>query len=389
MRIDHVFLGPTLTATATELLASLGVAHELVTSRVTRAGISATHVNVVDRTGGAGRDHAHPHVPGAHQHAGHRSVAEIAGLIAASSLSSAGKARATRLFQRLGEAEAAIHGVGIEDVHLHEVGAVDSIVDICGAVVAMEWLAADEVVVSPLNVGGGTVRIAHGVFPVPAPATVRLLQGVPVYSTGLQAELVTPTGALIVSEYATSYGPMPAMTIERAGYGAGTKDFADVPNVVRLVVGARDAAPNGDVVVEIRCEIDDMNPQLYGPLMDRLLEAGALDAFFTPVQMKKNRPGTLVTVLASPDRRGAVSGVLFTDTTTIGIRYQEMRRETLAREVVTLETPIGAIRFKVASREGHVLNVSPEFDDCVRLAAEQGLPLKEVHALALASWMHR
>ena len=369
-------------------LGSLGVGHEIVTSRVTRAGISATHLDVVSHAEKAGVGHAHPHGPD-DDNGSHRSLAQIARLIDDSALSASARARAKGLFRRLGAAEAAIHDVAVEDVHLHEVGAVDSIIDLCGAVYAMEWFRPEEVVVSPLNVGGGTVRIAHGVYPVPAPATVRLLAGVPVYSTGLQAELVTPTGALLVSEYATSYGPMPSMTIERSGYGAGTKDFADVPNVLRLVIGQRETAAAGDIIVEIKCEIDDMNPQLYGPLMDRLLEAGALDVFFTAVQMKKSRPGTLVTILAPPAGRDAVAGVLFAETTTIGMRYQEMRRETLSREVVTLETPMGAIRFKVASRDGHVLNVSPEFDDCVRVAAEKGLPLKEVHALALASWMHR
>jgi len=241
---------------------------------------------------------------------------------------------------------------------------------------------------SPLNVGSGTVTCAHGVFPVPAPATARLLQGVPIYAGDVQMELVTPTGALIVTGYAQSYGPLPAMSIDKIGYGAGDRDPKRHPNVLRMIVGQVEAAPRHRVV-EILCEIDDMNPQLFGPLMDRLLAAGALDVFYAPVQMKKNRPGTLVTVLAPPALREALSAILFTDTTTIGVPYQEMARECLDREIVTVETPLGAIRFKVASRDGRVLNASPEFDDCARIAAERTVPIKDVYALAMKHWMAR
>ena len=398
-----------------DALGSLGVDHELVVERVMRAGIAATHVSVRDKQHrhshvlsrehvhshdhvqdhghgdhpshdhGHGHSHTHAH---SHHHE-HRTLAEIAGLIDRSGLSTAGKTRAKALFQRIGEAEAAIHNMPIEQVHLHEVAALDSIIDIVGAVFALEWFGADEIVSSPVNVGGGTVQIAHGTFPIPAPATLRLLTGVPVYSSGLQAELVTPTGALIVSDYASSFGPMPSMVTHHIGYGAGTKDFPGVPNVLRVVIGERAHEATGSSIVQIECEIDDMNPQLFGPLIDRLLAAGALDVFYTPVQMKKNRPGVLVTVLAPVDARETVSGLLFAETTTIGVRYQTMTRDVLDREVVTVETPLGAIRFKVASRRGRVLNAAPEFDDCTRLAAEKGLPLKEVHALALAAWMKR
>lgn len=382
-----------------EALGSLGVDHELAVERVTRAGIAATHVSVRDKLSARGHGHSHSHEHGhghssdhshsqAHHHE-HRTLAEIAGLIDQSRLSVAGKERAKALFQRIGEAEAAIHNMPIEQVHLHEVAAVDSIIDICGAVFALEWLGADEIVSSPVNVGGGTVQIAHGAFPVPAPATLRLLAGVPVYSSGLQAELVTPTGALIVSDYASSFGPMPPMVTHKVGYGAGTRDFPGVPNVLRVVIGERTQEAAESSVVQIECEIDDMNPQIFGLLIERLLAAGALDVFYTPVQMKKGRPGILVTVLAPPAARESISGILFSETTTIGVRYQTMTREVLDRQVVTVETPLGAIRFKVASRRGRVLNAAPEFDDCVRLAAEKGLPLKEVHALALATWIKR
>jgi uncharacterized protein (TIGR00299 family) protein len=292
------------------------------------------------------------------------------------------------MFERLAEAEAAIHSIPVDKVHLHEVGALDSIIDIVGSVYGLDQLGADAVASSPLNVGGGTVKCAHGVFPVPAPATARLLQGVPIYSGDVQMELVTPTGALIVTEYAKAYGPLPAMTIDRIGYGAGDRDPKRHPNVLRLLLGET-AATSSHRVVEIVCEIDDMNPQLFGPLMDRLLAAGAVDVFYAAVQMKKNRPGTLVTVLAPPDKREALTGILFAETTTIGVRYQEMTRDCLEREIVIVETPLGAIRFKVARRAGQVLNASPEFDDCARIATARSLPVKEVQAVAMTAWMQR
>ena len=271
-------------------------------------------------------------------------------------------------------------------MHLHEVGALDSIIDIVGAVYALETLGADRIVSSPLNVGSGTVECAHGVFPVPAPATARLLEGVPVYAGDLQMELVTPTGALLVTGYAGSYGPLPPMTIRNIGYGAGDRDPKKHPNVLRLIVGD-DGEVSSERIVEIACEIDDMNPQLFGPLMDRLHAAGALDVFYAPVQMKKNRPGTLVTILSTPEQRERLMGILFADTTTIGVRYQEMTRERLDREVRTVDTPLGAVRFKVATRDGRIVNASPEFDDCARLAGERGLPIKDVQAIATKAWL--
>ena len=330
--------------------------------------------------------HGLAHAAGSHAH---HSLAEIAAFIRRSALSPQARDRAIHLFERLAEAEAAIHDVPIDKVHLHEVGALDSIIDIVGAVYGLEWLGAAVITSSPLNVGSGTVECAHGTFPVPAPATARLLEGVPIYSGPVAKELVTPTGALIVTAYASAYGPLPPMRVDRIGYGAGSRDFKRNPNVLRLFAGesARDAAAEG--VVTIECEIDDMNPQLFGPLMDRLAQAGALDVFYTAVQMKKGRPGTLVTVIAHPERRAAIAEVLFSDTTTIGVRYQEMLRDRLDREIVQVETPLGGIRFKVATRDGRVLNASPEFDDCARVAAERQLPLKEVQAIATKAWLDR
>ena len=372
--------------------------------RVLRAGVSATKF-VVGEQSHAHSEHPHPHErthsqerthPHEHTHSHvhthphrHHSLKDIGAAISRSALSVESRGRAMHLFERLAEAESAIHHIPVDQIHLHEVGAVDSIIDIVGAVYGMEQLRADRIVSSPLNVGGGTVKCEHGVFPVPAPATARLLQGVPVYSGDVQMELVTPTGALLVTGYAESYGPMPGMTLDRIGYGAGDRDPKRHPNVLRMIVGEAADGGHARKVVEILCEIDDMNPQLFGPLMDQLHQAGALDVFYAPVQMKKNRPGILVTVLARPEDRQRLAGILFAETTTIGVRYQEMLRECLEREFVDVETTAGVVRFKVARRDGQVLNAAPEFDDCARIAAAKGLPVKDVQALALTAWMNR
>ncbi|HEY0875284.1 MAG TPA: nickel pincer cofactor biosynthesis protein LarC [Vicinamibacterales bacterium] len=362
---------------------------EIDATRVLRAGVSATKftVHADDNAHDHGHGHSHEHAH-THHHP-HHSLKDIAGYIHRSALSKAGKERAIHLFERLARAEAAIHEMPVERVHLHEVGAIDSIVDIVGAVYGLEQLGADRVVSSPLNVGGGTVRCAHGVFPVPAPATARLLEGVPVYSGDVQMELVTPTGALLVTGHADAYGPMPPMTIGRIGYGAGDRDPKRHPNVLRLILGEGEKPRGGHRVVEIACEIDDMNPQLFGPLMERLHREGALDVFYAPVQMKKNRPGTLVTLLAHPEDREKLTAILFAETTTIGVRYQEMMRECLEREIVSIETPLGPVAFKVASRDGHILNAKPEFDDCARIAEEQGQPVKDVQEIVLKAWLNR
>jgi uncharacterized protein (TIGR00299 family) protein len=310
----------------------------------------------------------------------------IYGLIDTSGLSTAGRTRAKELFQRLGEAEAAVHQTSIEKVHLHEVGALDSIIDIVGAVFALEWAGADRIVCSPLNVGGGTIQSAHGLFPVPAPATLRLLRDAPVYSGAVQKELVTPTGALIATSYASAFGPIPEMSVEAIGYGAGERDEPGTPNVLRVIIGRAADRPRGDRVVVIECEIDDMNPQIFGVVMDRLYAAGALEVFYIPVQMKKNRPGTLLTVVARPALRESLSDIIFRETTTIGLRHYDVDRECLQRELVTVDTPLGAVRVKVARRNGHVVNAAPEFEDCARIAAANGLPLKEVQAIAVKAY---
>ena len=374
-------------------LGSLAIEGATVSSRkVLRAGVSATQF-VAEEHGENTHDHAHahPHEHGhtavAHHHHAHRSLAEINALIERSALSVVAQTRAKELFHRLGEAEAAIHQVPIEKIHLHEVGELDSIIDIVGAVFALDWFGADQIISSPLNVGGGMVDSAHGRFPVPAPATVALLAGVPVYSTGVQSELVTPTGALLITGYAQSYGPVPAMKIERAGYGAGGRDLPSTPNVLRLLVGESTQQSGTESIVVLESEIDDMNPQIFGLVMDRLYAAGALEVYFASVQMKKNRPGTLLTVLARPEQREELSAIIFRETTTIGVRYHQVLRERLEREIVPVETPYGSVRFKVARLGGTVVNATPEFEDCLRLASEAKVPLKDLQAAATKAYL--
>ena len=383
---------------------------DISADRVLKTGVSATKFKVNEHVHSHVHPHSHSHHDHDHRHdagshAPHHSLKEIEAAIGRSALSDSGKGRAIAMFRRLAEAEAAIHGMPVESVHLHEVGAIDSIIDIVGAVFALEWFAADRIVVSPLNVGGGMVRSAHGVFPVPAPATVKLLGQAPIYSNGIEAELLTPTGALILTEYASSFGPVPAMRVDRVGYGAGDRELKETPNVVRVLVGesiervAPALSEGGDSegprrveamrVVTLECEIDDMNPQIFGMLMDRLYAAGALEVFYASVQMKKNRPGTLMTIVARPGDRETLTELVFRESTTIGIRYQELSRECLDREVVTVSTPVGPVRFKVASRRGQVLNAQPEFDDLAKLSAERGIPIKDLQALAQKAWLER
>jgi pyridinium-3,5-bisthiocarboxylic acid mononucleotide nickel chelatase len=410
-----MFLGACLDAglPLADLCAALGSLAldgvEVSAEQVLRAGVSATRFVVrerdarpVEESHGRPRAHSHDHGGGHHHHehapavAGHhhdhggtahshRTLPEIFALVDRSALGAGGRARVRELFQRLAAAEAAIHRMPVEQVHLHEVGAVDSIIDIVGAVFAMEWLRADRVICSPLNVGGGTVQSAHGEFPVPAPATLTLLGGAPVYAGSVQKELVTPTGALIATSYADAFGPLPALRIRQVGYGAGSRDNPGTPNVLRLVVGDADATPT-DRVVKIECELDDMSPQLFGVAMERLYAAGALDVFYSPVQMKKNRPGTLLTVIATPDRREALTDIVFRETTTIGLRHIEMDRRVLRRDVVSVTTPVGSVRVKQAWLDGRIVNAVPEFDDCAALAGDHGLAVKDVQAMALRAY---
>lgn len=351
----------------------------LTATRVLRSGISAVHFQVHE----AGHSHA------AGGHAPHRGLTEIQAMIGRSDLSDAVKRRASDLFERLGRVEADIHQVPIERVQFHEVGALDSIVDIVGSVWAIDALGVDRVVSSALNTGTGSVETAHGRLPVPAPATIKLLEGVPVYASDVQMELVTPTGALLVTGHASAYGPMPHMVVKASGYGAGGREIPGQANVLRAVLGDEAVGAEHDRILVVECNIDDMNPQFFGGLMDRLYAAGALDVFFAPVQMKKNRPGTVVTVMAPVHLRETVLDVLFRETTTIGVRHHEVDRECLSREWVTVTTVYGPVRIKVARRGATVMNAAPEYEDCAALAARHQAAVRDVHAAAVNAYVQQ
>lgn len=398
-----------------ETVAALGVGATLEISRVNRSGITSTKVDVIvggekDRprephshahSHGHDHDHPHPHehengetraeAPATHEHGHGRGLTEIKKIISETKISERAKKTAISIFEALGTAEAKIHNMEIEKVHFHEVGAVDALVDIVCAAVGAEALAVDEIICSPLNVGSGTVKCAHGTFPVPAPATVELLQGAPIYSSGLQAELVTPTGAAIVKTLATRFGAFPEMKIEKAGYGAGTRDFPGHANVVRITIGEAASQLASKISQEtisvLEANLDDLNPQVFGYVMDRLLEEGALDTFGVPVQMKKGRPGTVLTVLCKPEDAAKLTQVLFTETTTLGVRRREEKRSALARKWTTVATSWGDVRIKVASMNGTITNYAPEYEDCRKLASEHHVPLKSVMQAAMQEYL--
>jgi uncharacterized protein (TIGR00299 family) protein len=323
---------------------------------------------------------------GTHEHHHHRGLSAILQLIERAELAPRVKDRAGRIFERLGAAEAKVHQVEIEKVHFHEVGAVDAIVDIVGAAIGFELLGIDEFACSSLDVGAGQVMTAHGILPVPAPATAELLRGAPTYSSGIAKELVTPTGAAIATTLATRFGEMPPLHLEAIGYGAGATDLAERPNVLRLLTGDAAGMEKGErwdvPITVIEANLDDMSPQIYGYFVERALAAGALDVFSTSVQMKKNRPGLLVTLLCDAAALNRLIDLVFSETTTIGIRTHEVRRRTLEREIVAVTTPIGEVRMKVSRLNGRMLNAAPEYEDCRRIAAEKGIPLKQVITLA-------
>jgi pyridinium-3,5-bisthiocarboxylic acid mononucleotide nickel chelatase len=319
----------------------------------------------------------------------HRSLTTILGILEKSSLDERVKERASAIFRKLGEAEATVHDVPLDKIHFHEVGAVDTIVDIVGACIGFEELGFETFACSPLNVGGGTAKMAHGTLPVPAPATARLLMGKPTYSNGVQKELVTPTGAAIVSTLCEKFGPQPAMRISAIGYGAGTIDLESQPNVLRIMVGEvseKSIEGHGGTIRVLEANLDDMNPQIFGYLLEKALGAGALDVFGTPVQMKKSRPGTLITILCKPEDEGRFQQMLFAETTTLGVRSHLVERHALPREVVRVETPFGEVRMKISRSADHIQHAAPEFDDCRKLAEEKNVPLQEVMEQAMRSF---
>ncbi len=342
-------------------LASLGTGATFRVEKVKRSGIAATRFIVE-----GGEQHAHRHLP------------HILRMIEAGELPDKVKQDASRVFQRLGDVEARVHGVPVEKVHFHEVGAVDSIADIVGACLGLSLAGVDEVHCSAVNVGGGTVSTDHGLLPVPAPATAALLEGRPVFSSGPQVELTTPTGAAIATTLAASFGPMPAMRVATAGYGAGSKEFKEQANVLRALIGEASGAAEATSVAVIEANIDDSTPEALGYAMERLLAEGALDVTFTPVHMKKNRPGVVLGVIARPEDRDRLAAVIFAETSTLGLRIHMAERRVEARRMVEVETRYGKVRLKLAASGA----AAPEFEDCRALALSTGAPLKDIIAEA-------
>ncbi|HXJ78080.1 MAG TPA: nickel pincer cofactor biosynthesis protein LarC [Candidatus Methylomirabilis sp.] len=318
-------------------------------------------VRVHDDTG-----HGHPH----------RDLPAILGIIDAADLAAPVKEAASRIFRRLAEAEGRAHGMPPERVQFHDVGAVDAIVDVIGSCIGLDWLEIDTIHCSALPIGGGIVRGPHGVIPVPAPGTAELLKGFPVVDTGVKRELVTPTGAAILTTLAARAGAMPAMTVTSVGYGAGTMDL-ETPNVLRVFIGETMEREHLETIVQVETTVDDMSPQLYEPLMERLFEAGALDVYLTPVLMKKSRPGVVVTALCEPGGVTALTRACFEESTTIGVRWTTYQRQRLPREIVTLSTSLGALSYKVSRLDGRVVTVTPEFDEVRRIAREKGLAVRD------------
>lgn len=360
----------------------------------THEGVTHTHEHTHPHTHAEPHDHAHahehqrdlqhPHEPShehAHQHSEHRSLSTILGIIAAAPLSKSVKQSASRAFQLLGEAEAAIHSIPVERVHFHEVGAVDTIVDIVCAAAGAEHLGIERWFASPLNVGSGTVQCAHGTLPVPAPATLALLGNAPVYAAGPAMERVTPTGAAILRMLNVTYGTLPAMRATSTGYGAGGRDTPGQANLLRLIVG-EDAASESvstEPIAILETVVDDSTPQLLAYVSEQLLNAGAWDVYRIPVQMKKGRSGVQITVLCHPDRLTALRDLLFRETTTIGAHWRIENKLALPREFTEVSTPWGPVRIKIArNAAGAISNASPEYEDCRRIAEQHGIPLKQV-----------
>jgi uncharacterized protein (TIGR00299 family) protein len=382
-------------------VAALNVGATLERALVTRNGISATKIDVVvNGVKDKPREEfwlseQHTHEP-SHSHGRH--LSSVLKLIATAPIAENAKHKAAAIFTALGEAEARVHNTSVEKVHFHEVGATDAIVDIVCAAAGSEELGVDQIIASPLNVGGGTVTCAHGVIPIPAPATLELLKGIPVYSGDIQKELVTPTGAALVRVLATSYGPYPAVSAEAIGYGAGSRDFNGYSNVLRLVIGQacdqaqqqvfKSSQPFEEIVV-IEANLDDLNPQVIGYVSEKLLSAGALDVFSTAAQMKKGRPGTLLTVLASPGDETSLRDILFVETSTLGIRSRREQRYVLARRYETVRTPWGEVRIKIGSLKGTDSNAAPEYEDCRRIATQQKVSLKQVMQEALRLYLDK
>lgn len=354
-----------------EQLALLGVpGYEIDFVRVDRSGISAIQARVKT-------EHEHEH----------RQLSQILKIIDESRLQSSIRERAARIFTRLAEAEARVHNQAIENVHFHEVGALDAIIDVVGAAICFDLIGAQQFICSPLRVGKGTIKMAHGHFPIPPPAVAELLKHAPVYAGDLEGEFVTPTGAAIITSVCNRFVSLPQFMIETTGYGAGTREYGEFPNLLRVFVGEAGAQDSSDErLLMIETNIDDMSPQLFGYVMDRALELGALDCYLTPVQMKKNRPGNLLSILGRPQDRERFLQMLFAETTTLGIRSYEVDRRALARETVRVETQYGPIDVKVARLAGAVVNAMPEYEQCRQAALKAKVPLRTVKSAARSAF---
>jgi pyridinium-3,5-bisthiocarboxylic acid mononucleotide nickel chelatase len=363
-------------------LADAGADPDAITRAIDSLETGATVSFEKVKRGGIGATKFHVNVP--HTHA-HRHLPHIVKMIGAAALSERARRNAIAVFEKLGEAEAEVHRVPIEKVHFHEVGAADSIADIVGAAVALDLLGVDAVACSAINVGSGTVETEHGLLPVPAPATARLLKDAPVFARGPAVELATPTGAAVVATLAAWFGPLPAMKIARTGYGAGTREFEGQPNVLRVILGEPSGATEAVTVSVIEANIDDLSPQVLAYAAERLLAAGALDVTLQPLFMKKGRPGTLLSVVAAPERREELAQLVFAETSTLGVRIISAERRVQAREWTEVETPHGAVRIKVAGDGCY----APEYEDCRKLALASGVPLKDIIAEANRAYLNR
>ena len=362
-----------------EQLALLGVrGYSVEFENVDRSGISCTYAQVKTDPENA-----------------HRHLSDILKIIYESRLNDRVKERAAKIFSLLAEAEAHVHNLPLEQIHFHEVGALDAIIDVVGAAICFDLLGVERFVCSPLHVGSGTIEMAHGRFPVPPPAVTELLKGKPIYATEIKGELVTPTGAAIIASVCDEYGSMPLMQLEQSGYGAGSRSYEKFPNALRVLIGQEvvggDLNPQNsklETLWMMETNLDDVSPQILGHVMDRAFELGALDCYFTPVQMKKNRPGVLLSVLCRVEQKEALNTMIFSETTTLGIRSYEVERKSLERQSVRVETPYGPIDVKVARMNGHVVNEMPEYDQCRAAAVKANVPFRavaEAARLALAN----
>ncbi|MBI4640282.1 MAG: nickel pincer cofactor biosynthesis protein LarC [Candidatus Tectomicrobia bacterium] len=340
--------------------------YALKAEKVRRSGIAGTKVDVILEK----EEHTHRHLK------------EIRELIEKSQLDSSIQERALSIFIRLAEAEAKVHHTTPEEVHFHEVGAVDAIVDVVGSVIGLSLLGIEEIISSPLNLGSGFVKAAHGVLPVPAPGTAELVKGFPVYSRDVNRELTTPTGAAIITTLASRFASLPLFKVKAIGYGAGSADPAGFANLLRVMIGENDSSFDDDTIMVMETNIDDMNPEFYDYIFEKAFEEGALDVFLTPILMKKGRPANTLTVLAPAESLSSLSSLLLKETSTFGVRVYEAKRKKLKRRIELVETKYGQIRVKFGEIDGNIVHIAPEYDDCKRIAKTSGVPIREVYTEA-------